>query len=67
MLKIIPSANCDKYTGENQPMREKESRNRKYDAAFGIIFSTSTVGVIKEASRSRQAIDYLLMESKYRT
>jgi hypothetical protein len=36
VLKIVLKARHDMYTGEKQPMREKESWKRIYDAAFRI-------------------------------
>ncbi len=42
ILKIVPNAGHDKYTGENQPMRVKERR-------FGTSFRIS---VFKKASRN---------------
>jgi hypothetical protein len=36
--KSCPNASHDMYTGKNQPTKEKESRNRNSDAAFGTVF-----------------------------
>jgi hypothetical protein len=34
LLKIVPIAGYDMYTGENWPMTAKESQNRNSDTAF---------------------------------
>ncbi len=41
ILKRVPKASYDIYTGENWPRTAKESWNWKYDAAFRTIFRVS--------------------------
>jgi hypothetical protein len=41
ILKIVSKAGHDKYTEENRPMRDVESRCRNCDAAFGTIIRVS--------------------------
>jgi hypothetical protein len=38
ILKIVPKACHNLYTGENRPMTEKQNWNENFDAAFGAFF-----------------------------
>jgi hypothetical protein len=49
-------------SGENKPMREKESRNRNLNVAFGTIFGNS---FFKEASRNFK-INLLFNKAAYK-
>ncbi len=51
ILKHVPKAGFDMYSGENQPMIEKESLERNSDAAFRTIFRI-IVSVFKETCRN---------------
>jgi hypothetical protein len=55
ILKIVPKADFDLYSGENQPMTEKESLKRNYDASLRTIFRIS-----KCFQRSKQKLYKLI-------
>jgi len=48
--KIVPKTGPDMFSGENGPMRQKESQNGKLEEAFGTIFRISMC--FHEASRN---------------
>ncbi len=51
ILKIVPKAGLDMYTGENLPRTAKESLNRNYDAAFRTILSTTALATVQRRKK----------------